>query len=469
MEHELKLEHLHRFDNGPIKQNDSLRWNAERLLTEIKQGISKATEKVQTEISGIGIDSWGVDFGLLNAEGHLIENPFHYRDSRTNGIMEKAFELMNKRDIYENTGTQFMQINSVYQLLSMRLADSPVLKKAKNLLFIADLFSYHLCGEIYAEYCLASTSQLMNMNTCQWSKRILGDLSLPIKILPDIVMPGTVVGQLKDTVRNEIGCGTIPVIAVGSHDTACAVAAIPADEKTNWAYLSSGTWSLMGVEIPEAIINDKTFKYGFTNEGGVENTIRLLKNIMGLWLVQECKRQWQKDGEDLSYSELTSMAEKAKPFAGFIDPDDSKFLSPGNMPQKINDYLKDSGQNPIDDKGRMVRMLLESLALKYRMVTEHIEEITERSIEVLHIVGGGTQNELLCQFTANAIGKKVITGPVEGTAIGNILMQAKATGQISTLAEAREILRNSVETRIYEPQNTSVWDTQFQKYLQCNK
>lgn len=439
------------------------------MLTEIKRGITKAIEKTQTEISGIGIDSWGVDFGLLDAEGHLIENPFHYRDCRTNGIMEKAFELMNKRDIYENTGTQFMQINSVFQLLSMRLADSPVLAKAKNLLFMADLFSYHLCGENYAEYSLASTSQLMDMNTGQWSKKVLDGLSLPMRILPDIVTPGTVVGQLKDTIRDEIGCGSIPVIAVGSHDTACAVAAIPADEKKNWAYLSSGTWSLMGVEIPKAIINDKTFKYGFTNEGGVENTIRLLKNIMGLWLVQECKRQWQKDGEDLSYSDLTLMAEKAKPFAGFIDPDDSKFLSPGNMPKKINDYLKENNQNPIHDKGQMVRMLLESLALKYRMVIEHIEEITARSIEVLHIVGGGTKNELLCQFTANSTGQKIITGPVEGTAIGNILMQAKAAEQISTLAEAREILRNSVETRIYEPQDTSVWDTQYQKYLQCNK
>ena len=439
------------------------------MLAEIKRGISKAIEKARTEISGIGIDSWGVDFGLLNSEGHLIENPYHYRDSRTNGMMEKAFELMSKRDIYANTGTQFMQINSVYQLLAMRLVDSPVLVKTKSLLFIADLFSYYLCGEIYAEYSLASTSQFMDMNIGQWSKKVLDSLSLPMRILPDIVMPGTVVGQLKDTVRDEINCGSIPVIAVGSHDTACAVAAIPADEKTKWAYLSSGTWSLMGVEIPEAVINDKTFKYGFTNEGGVENTIRLLKNIMGLWLVQECKRQWQKEGVDLSYSELTAMAEKAKPFFGFIDPDDGGFLSPGNMPKKINDHLKENGQKPIYDKGQMVRMLLESLALKYRMVMEHIEEITTKSIEVLHIVGGGTQNELLCQFTANAIGKRVITGPVEGTAIGNILMQAKATGQISTLAKAREILCNSVETGIYEPQNTLVWDTQYQKYLHCDK
>lgn len=432
-------------------------------------GIKKAIKYAHAEISGIGIDSWGVDFGLIDAHGKLIENPYHYRDSRTNGIMEKAFELMSKSEIYENTGIQFMQINSLYQLLSMKLANSQVLSKTKSLVFIADLFSYYLCGEIFAEYSLASTSQLMDMNIGQWSKKVLDSLSLPMRILPDIIMPGTVVGPLKDAVKDEIGCGSIPVIAVGSHDTACAVAAIPAEEKTKWAYLSSGTWSLMGVEVPKAIVNDKTFKYEFTNEGGVENTIRLLKNIMGLWLVQECKRQWQKEGDDLSYSELTAKAEKAKPFIGYIEPDYSEFLSPGDMPKKINDYLKKTGQNPIQDKDQMIRMLLENLALKYRLVMERIEDITGNTIEVLHIVGGGIQNELLCQFTANAINKKVITGPVEGTAIGNILMQAKAIGQLSTLAQARKILFNSVETKEFKPRDTSIWDTQYQKYLHCNK
>ncbi|MBN1972216.1 MAG: rhamnulokinase [Sedimentisphaerales bacterium] len=465
----LELEQVHRFDNGPIRENGSLRWDFHKLLSNIKTGIKKAVKQAKTEAAGIGIDSWGVDFGLINEDGRLIENPYHYRDSRNNGMMEKAFELMSKREIYENTGIQFMQINSVYQLLAMRLAESEALAKAKNIIFMADLFSYFLCGRVYAEFTLASTSQIMNMKTGQWSKTVCEKLSLPVGVLPDIVMPGTVVGQLSEAVRKEIGCGPIPVIAAGSHDTACAVVAVPADEKTKWAYLSSGTWSLMGVEVPKAVISDKTFKYEFTNEGGAENTIRLLKNIMGLWLVQECKRQWQEEGEDLSYGELVAMAEKAKPFAAFIDPDYSRFLSPGDMPKKINEYLIMTGQKPIEDKGQMIRMLLENLALKYRLVLESIEDVTDKKIEVLHIVGGGIQNELLCRFTANSLGKKVITGPVEGTAIGNILMQAKAAGQITSLAQARKILHNSVETKIFEPQDTSVWDAQFQKYVNQKK
>jgi sugar (pentulose or hexulose) kinase len=306
----------------------------------------------------------------------------------------------------------------------------------------------------------------MNMNTGQWSKDICEKLSLPIEVLPDIVMPGTVVGQLSDNVRNELDCGPVPVIAAGSHDTACAVVAVPSDAKTKWAYLSSGTWSLMGVEVPKAIINDKTFKYEFTNEGGAENTIRLLKNIMGLWLVQECKRQWKKEGEDLSYSELVTLAENAQPFTSYINPDYNAFLSPGDMPKKINDYLIKTGQKPIEDKGQMIRMLLENLALEYRYVSECIADVTAENIEVLHIVGGGIQNELLCRFTANSLGKKVVTGPVEGTVIGNILIQAMATGTVSNLEQARNILRNSVETKIFEPEDTGTWDTQFKNYLQ---
>ncbi|MHC4331920.1 MAG: rhamnulokinase, partial [Planctomycetota bacterium] len=245
------------------------------------------------------------------------------------------------------------------------------------------------------------------------------------------------------------------VIAIGSHDTASAVVAVPAGGDANWAYLSSGTWSLMGVEVPEAIVNDKTFKYEFTNEGGVENTIRLLKNIMGLWPIQECKRQWQREGADLSYAELAVLAEKAEPFARRIDVDDGSFLAPGDMPKRINDYLTGTGQQPIDDKGQMIRTILENLALKYRSIMEAIEDVAEQTIDVLHIVGGGIQNELLCQFTANALGKKVVTGPIEATASGNILMQAKAAGQIKSLAEAREIVRNSFELKEYEPQETS--------------
>jgi len=458
----LILEQIHRFGNGPIEEKGTLRWDFGKLLAEVKTGIKKAVKEAHNQIAGIGVDSWGVDFGLLDADGKLVENPYHYRDSRTNGMMEKAFELISKREIYENTGVQFMQLNSIYQLLAMRLGNSDALAKTKNLIFMADLFSYYLCGKMFGEYTLASTSQLMDMRTGKWSKKLFDKLSLPIDIMPKIVEPGTVAGELGSEIRKELGCGQIPVIAVGSHDTASAVVAVPAGEG-NWAYLSSGTWSLMGVEVPQAIINDKTFKYEFTNEGGVENTIRLLKNIMGLWLMQESKRQWQREGADLSYVELTEMAEKAKPFAAYIDPDYRGFLAPGDMPKRINDYLAGTGQKTTDDKGQMTRIILESLAFKYRSVMEAIEDIFGEKIEVLHIVGGGIQNELLCQFAANALGKKVITGPIEATASGNILMQAKATGQIKTLAKAREIVRNSFELKRYQPQEASLWEKQYKK------
>jgi sugar (pentulose or hexulose) kinase len=458
----LTLEEIHRFNNGPIEENGSLRWDFKHLLSEIKTGIRKAVKQVGQKVNGIGVDSWGVDFGLIGADGKLLENPYHYRDSRTNGVMEKAFELIDKRQIYFNSGIQFMQLNTIYQLLAMRLANSDVLSKTKKLIFMADLFSYYLCSRAFGEYSLASTSQLMDMKTGKWSKEIFSKLSLLMNIMPDIVSPGTVVGKLTESIAEEIGCERIPVIAVGSHDTASAVAAVPA-EQGNWAYLSSGTWSLMGVEVLKAIVNDKTFECEFTNEGGVENTIRLLKNIMGLWLVQECKRQWQREGVELSYPELTEMAEKAKPFAANIDIDYSGFLAPGDMPKRINDYLTKTGQKKIEDKGQMVRAILEALAFKYRWVLEKIEDITGKKIDCLHIVGGGIQNELLSQFAANATGKKIVAGPIEATATGNILMQAKATGQIKHLAEVRKFVRNSFDLKEYQPKDVSLWQKRYQE------
>lgn len=459
----LSLEQMHRFANGPIQEQDSLRWDFDRLMTEIKTGIGMAARKADSPVKGIGVDTWGVDFGLLGADGRLLEKPYHYRDSRTNGMMDKAFAKMPKREVYENTGIQFMQLNSLYQLLAMRLTNPDTLAKADKLLFMADLFSYFLCGRPFGEYTLASTSQMMDMKTGRWSKAIFKELSLPLEIMPHVTRPGTVVGELTPEVAKEIGCGRIPLIAIGSHDTASAVLGVPG-QGDRWAYLSSGTWSLMGVEIPQAIINDKTFAYEFTNEGGVENTIRLLKNIMGLWLVQECKRQWQREGQDLSYGELTKMASRAQPFFGYVDCDNSDFLAPGDMPARINKCLSDTGQKPTQDKGQMVRLVLESLALKYRTVLSAIEDVTGISIETLHIVGGGIQNELLCQFTADATGRKVVAGPVEATASGNILMQAKAAGQLKSIEEARQVVRNSFEMKEYQPQNVGLWDQQYRRF-----
>jgi len=460
----LSLEEVHRFTNGPIEFEGTLRWDFQRTFSEIKTGIKAAVQQAKGDVACIAVDSWGVDFGLLDENGQLLENPYNYRDSRTDGMLEKAFEIVGKRAIYDQTGIQFMQLNTLYQLLAMRQSNDPMLAKAKTLLFTADLYAYHLCGKPYAEYSLASTSQMMNMATGQWAKDLFDKLQLPMDIMPDVVQPGTIVGSLTDEVAAELGCSPIPVAAIGSHDTASAVAAVPADPANTWAYLSCGTWSLLGVEIPAPVINDQTFEDQFTNEGGVNGTIRLLKNIMGLWLVQECRRQWKSEGQELSYSEMTQMAANAAPFAGYVDPTDATFLAPGNMPEKINAYLKKGGQDPVDDKGTMIRLVLESLALNYAWVLEQIEGMTGNTIDCLHIVGGGIQNELLCQFAANATGKKVITGPIEATASGNILMQAKATGQITSMDEIRKIVRNSFDVKEYLPENASVWQGQSKKY-----
>lgn len=459
----LALDEIHRFSNNPVEDKNSLRWDFNQILTEVKTGIAKAVKQADGQISGIGVDSWGVDYGLLDADGKLIENPYHYRDSRTDEMMEKAFELMGKRQIYEHTGLQFLQFNTIYQLLATRLNSPGILARADKLILMADLVAQTLCGREFAEYTLASTSQLMNMTTGQWSKEIFEKLSLPVAIMPEIVKPGTVVGQLTNEICREIGCEPIPIIAVGSHDTASAVAAVPAGEG-RWAYISSGTWSLIGVEVPQAVINDKTFEYSFTNEGGVRNTIRLLKNVMGLWLVQQCRKKWADEGAKFSYSELTETAESTPAFTACIDPDYNEFLSPGDMPEKINTYLAATGQQGIDDKAQIVRVILESLALKYRWVIERLEDITDETIDCLHIVGGGIQNDLLCRFAADAVSKTIYAGPIEATATGNILMQAIATGQIESLARGRAIVRGSFELKEYQPKKNSLWEEKYLKF-----
>jgi sugar (pentulose or hexulose) kinase len=454
----LTLKECHRFPNGPYAAADgSLHWDWDKLMGQIKTGLKIAIPQCAGKPAGIGVDTWGVDFGLIGPDGKLLDDPYNYRDSRTDGMMDIAFEKMGKRAVYDNTGIQFMQFNSVYQLLSMRLSDHPLLKKAKMLLFVADLISYLLCGRAYAEYTFASTSQIMDMKTGKWSEAIIKGLDLPGHLLPEIMPTGTVVGKLTPEICAELECGPIPVIATAAHDTGSAVAGVPAKKGTSWAYLSSGTWSLMGIETPHAIVNDKTFEYQFTNEGGVNNTIRLLKNIMGLWIVQECRRQWQREGADLSYAELTKMAAQAKPFAARIDPDCKEFLAPCDMPARINDHLKSTGQQPITDKGQMVRVILESLARKYGQVLRMLEDLQGKKIDVLHIVGGGIRNELLNQFTADATGCKVITGPVEATASGNIVVQAMATGDVKDLWHARQIVSNSYEIKEYLPQNPDAW------------
>ena len=459
----LELAEIHRFVNGPVEESDSLRWDFNKLFSNIKDGIAKAVKVADGQVCGIGVDSWGVDFGLIDEKGELVENPYHYRDSRTDDMMEKAFSFMSKREIYNHTGIQFAQYNSLYQLLALQLAKSRVLTQANKLLFIADLIAYNLCGRIFSEYTIASTSQLMDMKSGRWSQGIFQKLELPINIMPEIVSPGTILGHLKSDVAEELGCPQIPVVAVASHDTACAVAAVPCDCQ-DWAYISSGTWSLMGIETKEPIINNQTFERDFTNEGGVDNTLRVLKNIVGLWLVEECRRYWKEQGADLSYQDISEMVRNASPWAGFLDVDCSDFFAPGDMPEKINSYLKKTGQRPVKNKGEMIRLILESMAFKYRWVFDNLEAIRGRRIDVIHIVGGGIKNEILCQFTANATGRKVITGPVEATATGNILMQAIAAKQIKSLKEARQIILNSNQPKEYKPYNEKTWDDRYQNY-----
>ena len=457
---QLTLAEIHRFANGPMALEGSLRWDFDTLLREIKAGIGQAVKAAPGEIAGIGVDSWGVDFGLLDDKDRLIEPPYHYRDARNDGMLDAAFQRMPKYTIYEHTGIQFMQINSVFQLLAMKLGDSAALARTSRITFMADLVSHALCGNLYAEYTLASTSQMLDMRTGKWATAVLEALGLPTRILPDIVQPCTVVGALRDDLARDLGCGPIPVIAVASHDTGDAVAAVPA-ETENWAYISSGTWSLMGAEIPRPVITERACDLEFTNEGGVDGTIRLLKNIVGLWLLQECRRTWQSEGDALSYDELTRMAGRARPFAAPIDPARPEFLAPGDMPRKISASLQDAGASPVTDRGETVRSILESLAFTYRRTLDMLEDLLSRRIEVVHIVGGGSQNELLNQFAANATGRRVIAGPAEATAIGNILLQARATGEVASLDALRAVVRASFPLREYTPRDPDTWQKEY--------
>lgn len=458
---EITLEETHRFENGPIEQGGCIRWDFAKLFSEIQAGLSKAV-KLAGKIESISVDSWGVDFGLIDAQGRLFENPYHYRDKRTDGMMDEVFSVVPRRRVYEVTGIQFMQFNSIYQLEALKRQQPDSLKKTDKIIFMADLVLYHLCGEIFSEYTLASTSQLMDMRSGRWSNELFDKLSLPVNVMPKIVQPGSVVGKLKKQIADKIGCAQIPIVATGSHDTACAVAAVPA-AGDNWAYLSSGTWSLMGVEIAKPLIDESTYKYQFTNEGGVYNTIRLLKNIMGLWLIQECRRNWNQQGQKLEFSALDRMAQSAEPFAAVINPNDSRFLAPCDMPMMINKYLAEKGGREIIDKGQMIRVILESLAFYYRRVLDILEQITGKKIDVLHIVGGGIQNELLCQFTANSTGRKVIAGPVEATAMGNVMIQAITAGRLSNIAQGRQAVAKSFKLKTYQPLEYQQWDKKYQQ------
>ena len=464
----LRLEEIHRFPNGPVRVLGSMHWDVLRLFQEMKDGLRAFRGGRRGELEGIACDTWGVDFALLGRGNMLLGIPCHYRDSRTIGMMAKVFERMPREEIYRLTGIQFMQINTLYHLYSMVLSGSPLLEAAERLVMMAGLFHLFLSGRAVAEFSLATTSQLYNPVEQDWAEPIFGTLNLPLDIMPEIVPPCTVIGELLPAIGAEVGVGKVPVIASACHDTAAAVAAVPA-EGEDWAYISSGTWSLIGAEIPEARITDIGYEHNITNEGGVDGTFRFLNNNMGLWLLQECRRKWQREGDDLGYRELTKLAERSPAFGALVDPDDEGFLNPADMPAAIAVHCERTGQTPPPDRGAMVRCILESLALKYRVVLARQEQALEKKYRVIHIVGGGSQNRVLSQFAANATHLPVVTGPVEATAAGNVLMQAVARGVLGSVAEAREVVRRSFDVVTYEPGDADVWDAAYGRFQELVK
>ncbi len=465
-----ELTELHRFGNGPVSIHGRLHWNHLRLWEEILTGLRAYTARFNDLPAGIGVDTWGVDYALLDRTGRLLGNPYHYRDHATDGMMEQAFARVSRREIYAATGIQFMQLNTLYQLFARVLAGDPHLEWADTLLFTPDLFHYWLTGRKAAEYTIASTSQMLDPYSRAWATDLLGRLDIPAHFLPPLIDPGLVWGDLLPEVQKEVGFKhAVPVIATGSHDTANAVAAVP-DLGPNDIYISSGTWSLMGAEIPEPVVSDQALTFDFTNEGGVaarsgeRPTIRFLKNVAGLWLLQECRNQWKREGRSYGWEELLALADQAEPFGALLDPDDSVFLHPGDMPATIRAYCQRVGEPPPESVGQVVRSILESLALKYRWVLTSLESVIGRRMEVIHIVGGGSQNQMLNQFTANACARPVVAGPIEATALGNVMMQAIAAGHVDDVAAGRQAIAVSFPRQVFEPQAGAAWDDAYARF-----
>jgi rhamnulokinase len=460
----LELEEIHRFRNGPVRLDASLFWDVLRLWSEIKGGLAKAADLYRGSLVSLGLDTWGVDFGLLASDGSLLGNPYHYRDARTNGMLELAFSKVPRSEIYQKTGIQFMQLNSLYQLLSMASTGSTILNAAETFLNMPDLFNFWLTGEKASEFTIASTSQCYDPVVGDWAYGLLERLGIPTKIFGQIIQPGTMLGLMRSSLAEETCNDQIAIVAPACHDTGSAVAAVPADNR-DYIYLSSGTWSLMGVEVDKPVITPKSLEYNFTNEGGVNGTFRLLKNIMGMWLLQECRRIWARHGRQYSYDELTQMAEAAPAFGPMISPSDDRFLAPGDMPNLIQSYCNETGQEVPQGEGMIVRTIMESLALEYRWVADRLEELTGKRMDAIHVIGGGSRNRLLNQFTADATSRRVVAGPVEATAAGNLLIQALALGHLGSLEECRAIVKRSFDVETYEPGNSQPWDVAYERYV----
>jgi rhamnulokinase len=464
----VRLEDIHRFANGAVPVADSLRWDVLRLWSEILSGLSKTAQTFGKDAISIGVDTWGVDYVLLSRAGEMLGQPYHYRDPRASGVMERCFSRVSRKGIFSATGVQFMPINTLYQLIAMRESSPQLMAQAERFLLMPDFFHWLLCGSQVVEFTNATTTQCLNATSRDWARDLLGKFEIPTGMFPEVVRPGTQLGKLRVNVAERCGISRLSVVAPATHDTGSAVAAIPTEKtgSAQWAYISSGTWSLMGLELPYAVLTPQALARNVTNEGGIDGTFRLLKNIMGLWLVQECRRSFERRGNSLPYAELTNLAAAAPPFRTLFDPDAAAFLSPTDMPAEIAKWCQTRGQAAPASEGEFIRGALESLALKYRMVLGWLEELSGSRVEVIHIVGGGSQNELLNQFTANACGRPVVTGPVEATALGNVLVQARTAGAISSLSEMRAIVRASGTLKHYEPADQSAWQAAYARFCE---
>jgi len=459
----LWLEEVHRFDNPGYDIPGGAFWDTLGLYGHIVEGVRRAVEIHGERIVSIGIDTWGCDHALLDERGQILGLQHQYRDPRHEGMPEKMFERMPESEIYARTGIGTYFFNTSLHLLAERLADSPALAAAQRLLFTPDLLGFWLTGNAVVERSIASTSQLFDPHTDDWAWEVIDALGLPRHIFGKVVPSGTVLGPLRPEVAKQVGWEGIPVVSSAGHDTAAAVAGIPmeGDERL---WLSSGTWSIMGIELDAPVTTAEAFEAGFGNELGVGGTVRFLKNISGLWLIQECKRQWALEGDDLDYAALAELAEEAEPFTAFVDPDAPEFASPGDMPKKIAEFCRKTGQKVPESKGRILRVATESLALKYRVVFERACKLSGRRFSRLHAGGGGIQNKLLAQATADALGVEVLAGPVEATSCGNILTQMIATGHLPDLAAGRRLIRDSFEFETYQPHDSDAWNAAWEKF-----
>ncbi len=457
----IRAEEIHRFSNDPVIVNGTMYWDVLRLFHEIKQGLIKA--KPYGDVDSIGVDTWGVDFGLLDEKGYLLENPVHYRDGRTEGMLEKGFSLIPKERFYEMTGNQFMEINTAFQLLSLKEQRPELLQRADCLLLMPDLFNYFLSGVKKSERSIVSTTQMSNPCEPGWVMEVAEKFGIPKNIFTEVVPTGTLLGPIRKEIQEELGVADMDVVAVAGHDTQCALTAVPAKED-DFIFVSCGTWSLFGTELEKPVLTKQSEKLNITNETGTDGRTSFLKNIIGLWLIQESRRQWMREGKEYSFSELEKLAEGAKPFQSFIDPDAPEFTPAGDVPKRIREYCRCTGQKVPETEGEIVRCINESLALKYRYTLEELKICTGKEYHAVHMVGGGIQSKLLCRFTSHASGIPVIAGPVEATVFGNIAIQLMSKGAIKDLKEARKVIANSEKPVVYEPENRAEWDKAYEFY-----